>query len=132
VAEVEAVDKSTENCDPSYTTVCIHPRPIWIAAIFLTVVFNPPVPHRFDGDHDGIECEKCLWPMLYWQVSWMPSLASVLYSPGHIGAKQVISMRRCATIVGPQVGLLSPTDRQAGQVGFAQAEGLEHLERRAD
>lgn len=32
------------NCDPSYPTVCIPPR--------------PPDPHGFDRDHDGSGCES--------------------------------------------------------------------------
>lgn len=50
----------TANCDPSYPTVCIPPRPPdldcgEIPHRNFTVL--PPDPHRFDGDKDGVGCE---------------------------------------------------------------------------
>jgi micrococcal nuclease len=49
------------NCDPSYPDVCIPPRPPdldcpQISYTNFTVL--PPDPHGFDGDGDGIGCEK--------------------------------------------------------------------------
>jgi micrococcal nuclease len=48
-------------CDPSYPTVCIPPAPPDldcpdIAERRFEVL--PPDPHRFDGDSDGIGCER--------------------------------------------------------------------------
>lgn len=49
------------NCDPSYPTVCIPPPPpdLDCADIpYTNFTVLPPDPHHFDGDHDGIGCEK--------------------------------------------------------------------------
>lgn len=49
------------NCDPSYPTICI---PLGIDDLDCPDISHrrfevrPPDPHRFDGDHDGIGCEK--------------------------------------------------------------------------
>jgi hypothetical protein len=49
------------NCHPSYPDVCIPPAPPdldcpQISSTWFTVL--PPDPHGFDGDHDGIGCER--------------------------------------------------------------------------
>ncbi len=51
----------TGNCDPSYPTVCIPPPPpdLDCADIpYRRFTVLPPDPHRFDGDHDGLGCER--------------------------------------------------------------------------
>jgi len=48
-------------CDPSYPTVCIPPPPpdLDCADIpYRNFKVLPPDPHHFDGDHDGIGCER--------------------------------------------------------------------------
>ncbi|MEO0374125.1 MAG: hypothetical protein AAF329_05740 [Cyanobacteria bacterium P01_A01_bin.17] len=50
-----------EGCDPAYPDVCIAPDPPDldcgdISERNFTVL--PPDPHRFDGDHNGIGCER--------------------------------------------------------------------------
>jgi hypothetical protein len=51
----------TEECDPSYPTVCIAPYPPDLNCIDISYsnfqVFAPD-PHGFDADFDGIGCEK--------------------------------------------------------------------------
>jgi micrococcal nuclease len=52
---------SRAGCDPSYPTVCIPPRPPDLDCgdiEFRGFEVRPPDPHRFDGDHDGIGCER--------------------------------------------------------------------------
>jgi len=62
VAPVPTVTPGLEgNCDPSYPTVCIPPPPPDLDCADIpyrrfTVVGSDP--HRFDGDHDGIGCER--------------------------------------------------------------------------
>lgn len=49
------------NCDPAYPTVCIPPPPPDLDCgdiVHRRFTVNPPDPHRFDGDHDGIGCES--------------------------------------------------------------------------
>jgi micrococcal nuclease len=49
------------DCDPSYPTVCIPPPPpdLDCAQIpYRNFQVLPPDPHGFDGDHDGIGCER--------------------------------------------------------------------------
>ncbi len=51
----------SQNCDPSYPTVCIKPPPPDlncgnIAQKDFTVL--PPDPHGFDGNKDGVGCES--------------------------------------------------------------------------
>jgi uncharacterized protein YraI len=49
------------NCDPSYPDVCIpSPPPDLDCGDIPYRRFRvlPPDPHRFDGDHDGIGCER--------------------------------------------------------------------------
>jgi len=49
------------NCDPSYPTVCIPPPPPDLDCRdipYRRFQVLPPDPHRFDGDHDGIGCER--------------------------------------------------------------------------
>jgi hypothetical protein len=51
---------SRGNCDPSYPTVCIQPRPPDLNCKdvpYTNFKVLPPDPHGFDGDHDGIGCE---------------------------------------------------------------------------
>ena len=61
VIQTEAADWEAENCDPSYSTVCIPPYPPdldcgEIPHRRFTVV--SPDPHGFDRDRDGIGCER--------------------------------------------------------------------------
>ena len=49
------------SCDPSYPDVCIPPYPpdLDCGEIgFRRFAVLPPDPHQFDGDHDGIGCER--------------------------------------------------------------------------
>ena len=49
------------NCDPSYPDFCIHPYPPDLNCRdipFSNFKVLPPDPHNFDGDKDGIGCEK--------------------------------------------------------------------------
>lgn len=49
------------NCDPSYPTICIEvgiPDLDCPDISYRRFEVRPPDPHRFDGDHDGIGCEK--------------------------------------------------------------------------
>jgi hypothetical protein len=49
------------NCDPSYPDVCIAPPPPDLDCGEIPhrrFKVLPPDPHRFDGDHDGIGCER--------------------------------------------------------------------------
>lgn len=49
------------NCDPSYPTVCIPPPPPDLDCGEISYRRFQVVgadPHRFDGDHDGIGCER--------------------------------------------------------------------------
>ena len=49
------------NCDPSYPTVCIPPPPPDLDCGDIphrNFIVLQPDPHRFDGDKDGIGCEK--------------------------------------------------------------------------
>jgi endonuclease YncB( thermonuclease family) len=48
-------------CDPSYPDVCIPPPPPDLDCgdiPYKRFRVLPPDPHRFDGDHDGIGCER--------------------------------------------------------------------------
>lgn len=48
-------------CDPSYPSVCIQPPPPDLDCgdiKFSNFKVLPPDPHNFDGDNDGIGCEK--------------------------------------------------------------------------
>ncbi len=48
-------------CDPSYPDVCIPPPPPDLDCgdiPFRSFRVLPPDPHRFDGDHDGVGCER--------------------------------------------------------------------------
>ncbi|KPL89735.1 hypothetical protein SE16_00760 [Ardenticatena maritima] len=48
-------------CDPSYPDVCIPPPPPDLDCgdiPYRRFRVLPPDPHRFDGDHDGIGCER--------------------------------------------------------------------------
>ncbi len=49
------------DCDPSYPTICIPPGIDDLDCPDIPhrrFEVRPPDPHRFDGDHDGIGCEK--------------------------------------------------------------------------
>lgn len=49
------------NCDPAYPDVCIPSPPPDLDCPdvpFRRFTVNPPDPHGFDGDHDGIGCES--------------------------------------------------------------------------
>jgi hypothetical protein len=57
----DSVQSSRQQCDPSYPDVCIGPPPPDlncgdISATNFEVI--PPDPHGFDGDGDGIGCER--------------------------------------------------------------------------
>jgi micrococcal nuclease len=48
-------------CDPSYPGVCIPPPPPDLDCAdvpYRNFRVIPPDPHRFDGDHDGVGCER--------------------------------------------------------------------------
>jgi micrococcal nuclease len=48
------------NCDPSYPTVCIPTYPPDLECLdipYRRFEVNPPDPHFFDGDFDGLGCE---------------------------------------------------------------------------
>jgi micrococcal nuclease len=55
------IASTAEGCEPSYPTICI---PIGSADLDCPDIphrrfeVRAPDPHRFDGDHDGIGCEK--------------------------------------------------------------------------
>jgi micrococcal nuclease len=52
-------------CDPSYPTVCIPPPPpdLDCADIaYRRFKVLPPDPHHFDGDHNGLGCERAESP----------------------------------------------------------------------
>jgi micrococcal nuclease len=51
----------SQNCDPSYPTVCIPPYPPDLDCgdiPYRRFQVLPPDPHGFDGDNDGIGCES--------------------------------------------------------------------------
>jgi micrococcal nuclease len=53
-------DSDRSNCDPSYPTVCIPPYPPDLECLdipYRHFEVNPPDPHFFDGDFDGLGCE---------------------------------------------------------------------------
>lgn len=55
------VDESARTCDPSYPTVCIAPPPPDLDCSdipYRRFTVEPPDPHHFDGDHNGIGCES--------------------------------------------------------------------------
>ena len=48
-------------CDPSYPSVCIPPPPPDLDCGEIghrNIQVLPPDPHRFDGDKDGVGCER--------------------------------------------------------------------------
>lgn len=59
-APAPAVTARGDNCDPSYPDVCIPSGPDLDCPQISYRRFRvlPPDPHRFDGDHDGIGCER--------------------------------------------------------------------------
>ena len=59
--EQPAPAQTQGNCDPSYPTICIPAGSPDLDCPDITerrFQVLPPDPHRFDGDHDGIGCEK--------------------------------------------------------------------------
>lgn len=55
------IQKPSGNCDPSYPDVCIAPPPPDLDCSQISYRrfrVLPPDPHNFDGDRDGIGCEK--------------------------------------------------------------------------
>jgi endonuclease YncB( thermonuclease family) len=61
VTSAAPAPQATGNCDPAYPTVCIPPPPPDLdCADILDRRFavQPPDPHRFDRDRDGIGCES--------------------------------------------------------------------------
>jgi micrococcal nuclease len=58
---VAAPAGAASGCDPSYPSVCIPSPPPDLDCgdiAFRRFDVIPPDPHRFDGDHDGIGCER--------------------------------------------------------------------------
>lgn len=58
---VQPTQPPARNCDPSYPTVCIPPPPPDLDCKdipYKRFTVLPPDPHGFDGDHDGIGCER--------------------------------------------------------------------------
>jgi micrococcal nuclease len=52
---------ASNNCDPSYPGVCIHPYPPDLDCKdvpYRRFAVVPPDPHGFDGDYDGVGCES--------------------------------------------------------------------------
>jgi micrococcal nuclease len=52
----------TGNCDPAYPTVCISPPPPDLDCRdipYCRFKVLPPDPHNFDGNGDGVGCERC-------------------------------------------------------------------------
>ena len=53
--------RDSGECDPAYPTVCIPPPPPDLDCgeiTFRRFKVLPPDPHGFDGDKDGIGCER--------------------------------------------------------------------------
>lgn len=49
------------DCDPAYPDVCISPSPPDLDCgdiIYRRFKVLPPDPHGFDGDNDGVGCER--------------------------------------------------------------------------
>lgn len=61
LATTKSVNSQTEKCSPSYPGVCIAPGPPDLDCKDISYrrfqVLSPD-PHRFDGDKDGIGCER--------------------------------------------------------------------------
>ncbi len=60
-AQAPALAPGASPCDPSYPDVCIPPPPPDLDCSeipYRRFRVLPPDPHRFDGDHDGIGCER--------------------------------------------------------------------------
>lgn len=58
---VTETSAGTGQCDASYPTVCIPPPPPDLDCgdiSYRRFKVLPPYPHRFDGDRDGIGCER--------------------------------------------------------------------------
>lgn len=56
-----AAPAQPQNCDPSYPTVCIPPAPPDLDCPQIPYRRFEVIgadPHRFDGDHDGVGCER--------------------------------------------------------------------------
>ena len=59
--QVPPSNQPSGNCDPAYPTVCIPPYPPDLDCKdipYRRFQVNPPDPHYFDGDLDGIGCES--------------------------------------------------------------------------
>jgi micrococcal nuclease len=59
-ADAAPAEGERGNCDPSYPTVCIPPYPPDLDCKdipYRRFQVNPPDPHFFDGDYDGLGCE---------------------------------------------------------------------------
>ena len=59
--EPTAIPTATQNCHYSYPTVCIPPPPPDLDCgdiPYKNFTVLPPDPHNFDGDGDGIGCER--------------------------------------------------------------------------
>lgn len=60
-AQAPAPAPGASRCDPSYPDVCIPPPPPDLDCAdvpYRNFRVLPPDPHRFDGDRDGIGCER--------------------------------------------------------------------------
>lgn len=56
-----AVTSPTARCDPSYPDVCVPPPPPDLDCKdipYRRFRVLPPDPHKFDGDRNGIGCER--------------------------------------------------------------------------
>jgi micrococcal nuclease len=59
-ADAAPAEGERGNCDPAYPTVCIPPYPPDLDCKdipYRRFQVNPPDPHFFDGDYDGLGCE---------------------------------------------------------------------------
>jgi len=55
------VSNTQQNCSPAYPSVCIPPAPPDLNCSdisYRNFQVLPPDPHHFDGDRDGVGCEK--------------------------------------------------------------------------
>lgn len=61
LAPMESVNSQAENCSPSYPGICIAPAPPDLDCkdvSYRRFQVLSPDPHRFDGDKNGIGCQR--------------------------------------------------------------------------
>ena len=61
ISKVPSLAQHRENCDPAYPNVCIPSPPPDLDCgdiEYRRFQVLEPDPHRFDGDKDGIGCER--------------------------------------------------------------------------